>query len=196
MFDSRRYLKKCSRPNRNFSYSLHRNMPPLLPGSPPASPPSSPDSHGPNEQDAFPDAAKLRSVHSTAGYRNGISESKTAKLQQGFDEGYVLGAEIGALAGRILGVVEGVGSLRLRERANEELSLKELFGSSYFNENGTWKWDVTSVNGREGKEGNLGEGVMMRDVARSHPLVRRWTAVVEELGRRTGSDLDAFARDS
>lgn len=171
-------------------------MTPLLPGSPPASPPSSPDSHTAATEDTFPDAAKLRSVHNTTGYRNGISESKTAKLQQGFDEGYVLGAEVGALAGRILGVVEAVGSVKLRERASKELSVESLFGRDYFGEDGVWRWEVTAAQGQGtegGEDRNDEESLMMRDVAKSHPLVMRWSAIVEELARRKGIDLDALA---
>jgi hypothetical protein len=58
--------------------------------------------------DDVSDMARLRSTHNTAGYREGVSASKEAHVQDGFDEGYSLGAEIGTRVGWILGALEGL----------------------------------------------------------------------------------------
>lgn len=53
------------------------------------------------------DIPRLRSVHVTNGYREGLSASKEQHVQAGFDEGYSLGAELGLKVGWVLGVLEG-----------------------------------------------------------------------------------------
>ncbi|KAH0367759.1 essential protein-like protein Yae1, partial [Aureobasidium melanogenum] len=138
------------------------------------------------------DIPRLRSVHVTSGYRDGISASKAEHVQHGFDEGFSLSAVIGSKAGFLLGVLEGiVRSLRssatlskqVKEdviarfvTAREELGLQSLFGKYYFGEDGIWKFEV------EGKEGE----VTFRDVAEQHPVIVRWTQEVEELKKRFG----------
>ena len=63
---------------------------------------------------------RVRNTHVTNGYRDGISESKARFVQQGFDEGYSLGAELGLKAGWVLGVAESLvkalGQRRLSRR--------------------------------------------------------------------------------
>ena len=63
---------------------------------------------------------RVRSTHVTNGYRDGITESKARFVQEGFDEGYSLGAVIGLKAGWLLGVADGfvnaLGQRRLRRR--------------------------------------------------------------------------------
>ena len=174
----------------------------LLSGSAPLSPPSSPDSHASLGQDTFPDAAKLRSVHITQGYREGIANNKTTKLQQGFDEGYRLGAEVGARAGWILGVLESTGSTKLLENANKELSLKELFGPAYFDEDGLWKWECTATKASKpqdgpGRESNSAsdETMTFEDIVEAHPILKKWTDLVEEWARHSGLDMKALERD-
>lgn len=54
------------------------------------------------------DIPRLRSLHVTNGYREGIAVSKEQHVQAGFDEGYSLGAELGMKVGWILGVLEGI----------------------------------------------------------------------------------------
>jgi hypothetical protein len=54
------------------------------------------------------DIPRLRSEHSTAGYRDGTAAAKAASVQSGFDEGYSLAAVIGVRCGVILGVLEGL----------------------------------------------------------------------------------------
>ncbi|KAK4245064.1 hypothetical protein C7999DRAFT_43377 [Corynascus novoguineensis] len=54
------------------------------------------------------DIPRLSQSHQTAGYRDGIAAAKARTAQHGFDEGYPLGAHIGARAGQLLGVLEGL----------------------------------------------------------------------------------------
>ncbi|GLB04163.1 essential protein Yae1, N terminal [Aspergillus tubingensis] len=54
------------------------------------------------------DLPSLRRQHVTAGYRDGISASKTSHVQSGFDAGFPIGAQLGMRAGTILGILEGV----------------------------------------------------------------------------------------
>ncbi|KAI9844463.1 MAG: Essential protein Yae1, N terminal [Sclerophora amabilis] len=63
------------------------------------------------ERDGFSepsDVPRLRSHHSTVGYREGISVAKATAVQDGFDEGYALGAVIGLRVGYILGALDGM----------------------------------------------------------------------------------------
>ncbi|KAL1843484.1 hypothetical protein VTJ49DRAFT_1355 [Mycothermus thermophilus] len=54
------------------------------------------------------DIPRLAQAHHTAGYRDGIALAKSRFAQPGFDEGYPLGAALGARAGELLGVLEGL----------------------------------------------------------------------------------------
>ena len=54
------------------------------------------------------DTPRLRSIHVTAGYRDGIADGKTRSVQAGFDEGYSLGAVMGLNVGWILGTLKGL----------------------------------------------------------------------------------------
>ena len=66
------------------------------------------------------DIPRIRQIHSTAGYRDGITEGKAETIQQGFDEGVSLGGEFGLKVGELEGLVVGVvDALRARIRAND-----------------------------------------------------------------------------
>jgi hypothetical protein len=54
------------------------------------------------------DVPRLQATHSNAGYRDGIADAKSRFVQDGFDEGFALSAEIGRRVGWIIGVLEGV----------------------------------------------------------------------------------------
>ncbi|GKZ35976.1 essential protein Yae1, N terminal [Aspergillus brasiliensis] len=72
-------------------------------------PPTTHHSHPTTTSAAEPsDLPSLRRQHVTAGYRDGISASKTAHVQSGFDAGFPIGAQLGMRAGTILGILEGV----------------------------------------------------------------------------------------
>lgn len=138
------------------------------------------------------DIPRLRSTHITNGYREGIADSKAKYVQEGFDEGYGLGAVIGLKAGWCLGVLEGVcraiaakpvSSERSTEsdtdvrdlllKAREDLKLQNLFGAEYFGSDGIWLYDVP------GQDLETTE-VTFRDVAAAHPLLKRWVVTVTE----------------
>lgn len=160
------------------------------------SPPSTPTQTG------IPsDIPRLRSTHATAGYRAGISSSKTRSLQPGFDEGYSLGAVIGLRVGYVLGALEGLWcaydteckeKARLKEllrKGREELMIEKVFGKEYWDKDGVWTYEATS----EGDECTL------QEVAEQHPVVRTWIEKVREeigkagikLGRFEGSEWEA-----
>ncbi|KAJ5520032.1 hypothetical protein N7463_000485 [Penicillium fimorum] len=54
------------------------------------------------------DLPGLRRQHVTAGYRDGTSASKGAHVQEGFDGGFPVGAQLGMRAGTVLGIMEGL----------------------------------------------------------------------------------------
>lgn len=95
----------------------------------------------------------------TAGYRDGISLSKTYSLQEGFDQGYSLGAVLGLRVGYILGVFAALRhhggdreeketeggrerGERLWKEAKKSLSMKEVFAEKYFDGDGLWRFDL------------------------------------------------------
>ena len=157
----------------------------LLPGSPPSSPPDDHSGDIGEADDLISEVPRLRSIHVTAGYREGISSSKNKKIQQGFDEGYALGAEIGYQVGWILGILEGTKASQLLKLAREELDVKHLFSPQYFQEDGLWRWHVDTDEDQNAGTSNDGSGceetILFRHVASSHPLVRKWITAVEDL---------------
>ncbi|KAL5620286.1 hypothetical protein FOBRF1_003532 [Fusarium oxysporum] len=131
------------------------------------------------------DIRRLQTEHTTAGYREGITVSKESSLQAGFDEGFSLGASVGMRAGQTLGLLEGINEAvrglneadsskiaELLKQAREELSTQGLFTPEYWSEDGNWKYEVTPAMGAE--------DVVFSDVADAHPLVRKWTKIVDE----------------
>ena len=153
------------------------------------SPPTSPTAVDPS------DIPRLRSSHSTAGYRDGISTSKELSLQPGFDEGYSLGAVFGLRVGYILGALEGLCSAHLQEseerkrckklvkEARETLDIEIIFGREWWGEDGIWKYEV------QGKE----EEVTFREVVDAHPLVKRWIDRVDQEMKIAGVNVGRFA---
>ncbi|MCJ1480428.1 Essential protein Yae1, N terminal [Schaereria dolodes] len=134
----------------------------------------------PNEPSEVP---RLRTTHTTAGYRDGITTSKVQSLQPGFDEGYSLGATIGLRVGYILGVLEGIyGALKdgqgektccksLLDRARLELDLRRIFGEEVWAEDGTWRY---AVEGRE-------EEITFEKVTDAHPILMEWKEKLDRL---------------
>ncbi|KAK7731435.1 Essential protein Yae1, N terminal [Botryosphaeria dothidea] len=155
------------------------------------------------------DIPRLRSIHVTAGYRDGIAESKAGHVQDGFDEGFPLGAVLGIKAGWVLGALEGV-ALALRaaalgkvrntgaeeavetfERvrkqlaeARKELDIVSLFDQQYFDEEGIWKYEV------DGQD----EDVTFEEVAAQHPLISKWLSAVDALAEKEKIDLGILDR--
>ncbi|KAB5578319.1 hypothetical protein GE09DRAFT_1214501 [Coniochaeta sp. 2T2.1] len=148
------------------------------------------------------DIHHLQREHENAGYRDGITAAKAGSAQAGFDEGFGLGAVLGARTGRVLGVLEGIARAaaaaavvpgddenerermrRLWEGAGRELDLVRVFGDEYWTGEGVWKYEVTGAKG-EGEE-----EIVFADVAGAHPLIRKWEGVMEGEATRWGVDL-------
>lgn len=130
------------------------------------------------------DMHRLETEHATAGYREGVAAAKETSVQAGFDEGFGLGATIGLCAGQLLGTVEAVAeavkgsaddaaaaAVKLLEEARAELSTDKIFSAEYWAPDGNWRYDVEPKDGGE---------VLFADVASAHPLIRKWTALVDE----------------
>ncbi|PNP39304.1 hypothetical protein TGAMA5MH_08722 [Trichoderma gamsii] len=147
------------------------------------------------------DMRRLETEHATAGYREGISTAKEQTVQAGFDEGFSLGATIGLAAGQLLGMLEGIddalksrlggqagsqdgqgtasatATSELLAEARQELSVVKIFSPDYWAPDGNWSYDVESHGDGDGDE------ILFPDVAKAHPLIRKWTAIVDEQAR-------------
>jgi hypothetical protein len=163
--------------------------------SAPSSPTLLPNHHTPSQHPS--DIPRLQQEHATAGYRDGITSAKAASAQAGFDEGFGLGAVIGARAGRVLGVIEGLsgavpsdeGLKKLVEDAKKELGVVSIFAPEYWDSEGVWRYEVT----HGGEEGKDDEELVFADVAGAHPLVRKWEGVLSEEAKRWGIDLEVLS---
>ncbi|KAL8785149.1 MAG: hypothetical protein Q9213_003567 [Squamulea squamosa] len=167
--------------------------------SPPASPFSTTNTH-PAEPSDIP---RLRGIHSTEGYREGVSYAKHQAAQPGFDEAYPLGAILGLRVGYILGVLEGLfracgvtkgqvsGNGRsdvtkeeaqmfteLLAQARDELKIENLCGEEYWRNDGIWAYEV------RGKMGE--EDITFWDVADQHPVILKWLDKVRDEVRKLG----------
>jgi hypothetical protein len=133
----------------------------------------------------------------TDAYREGLSNSKSQFVQEGFDEGYALGADIGQRVGYILGVLQGlVAALRghdelrwkeaktLWDQAQTELAIGEVMGQKWIDAEGVWKWEVEGAD----------EDVTFREVAEQHPLIKSWLRRVKDMAGKWGVDLEALER--
>ncbi|KXT16899.1 hypothetical protein AC579_4726 [Pseudocercospora musae] len=147
------------------------------------------------------DVARLRSLHVTNGYREGIAISKEQYIQAGFDEGYSLGGEIGLKAGWCLGALEGMRkglrqsgdsevtltvmdeALKLWEEAEKELKPECLFSAQYFSAEGISLFGVTL------KEDQTENDIDVGDVAAAHPLIAKWTEKVLDVAGQVGLEL-------
>lgn len=112
-----------------------------------------------DDSDDVPDPSettRLSRDHYNAGYLEGITKSKEGALQEGFDSGYPLGAQIGLQAGNILGKLQGLGLSELEKQAKDDLSAESLFNERYWdhNVNKTWQGEI-------------------------HPLIKRWQIKLE-----------------
>lgn len=127
-------------------------------------------------------------------YREGLASAKGQYVQEGFDEGYALGADIGLRIGYIQGALKGFVSAwrghdqgaydevsELYEVAQKELAIEQLLGQTWVDEEGIWKWEVKDADG----------DATFREIAAQHPVVKKWDDKVEELARRWDVDLKA-----
>lgn len=150
------------------------------------------------------DLRRLKAQHNKEGYREGIMAGKAGSIQAGFDEGYSVGANVGLKAGQLLGLLEGIaaalGSVPSSEEASTAAELYitaktelgstvNLFGEAYWQVDGQWKYDVPSqASSRDEKS----EAVMPTPeaVADAHPLIVKWTAIVDEAVSRHNLNLE------
>ncbi|KAL8800562.1 MAG: hypothetical protein Q9223_002675 [Gallowayella weberi] len=172
------------------------------------SPPASPSSthHHPTEPSDIP---RLRSIHVTNGYREGIAAARDQAVQPGFDEAYPLGAILGLRIGCILGLLEGLCAAftvkkpnqfsanekerkeqdvieeerkrleGLLERARAELKTETLFGKEYWKSDGLWAYQVHSKAVEQ-------EDVTFWEVAEQHPAVQKWMETVRNEVQKAG----------
>lgn len=141
------------------------------------------------EQQHPSDIPRLQQEHTTAGYRDGITVAKATSIQSGFDEGFGLGATIGLKVGRLLGLLEGIAAATAKEDealllsdARTELGVRSVFGEAFWNVDGTWKYDVDELSSAD----QAGAELLFSHVAEAHPLVKKWTAIVEGEMRQRG----------
>ncbi|KAI4254472.1 MAG: hypothetical protein LQ352_003078 [Teloschistes flavicans] len=168
------------------------------------SPPSSPKSSAARHPTDPSDIPRLRSIHVTNGYREGIAFAKDQALQPAFDEAYPLGAILGLRVGYILGILEGLcgalgsasrgpaekaskereeeaGRLKvLLGQAREELKIEKLFGKGRWGDDGLWAYDV------HGRDDAVDNEITFREVADQHPVVGKWLARVRDEVRKAG----------
>ncbi|KAI1163552.1 hypothetical protein F5B18DRAFT_309937 [Nemania serpens] len=136
------------------------------------------------------DTRRLQAQHNTVGYREGITAGKASSMQAGFDQGFVIGANIGIRAGQILGLLEGIRAAlvdagpadelvradSLLSRATAELNPESLFTSEFWAPDGTWIYSVTAS--REGGD------ILYSDVADQHPLIATWNRIAHDTAER------------
>lgn len=195
------------------SYSQPRHSPPPSParqdeannnnlddvfGSAPSSPTLSHATRSTrnNEPSEVP---RLRSAHSTAGYRDGLTFAKGTTIQEGFDEGYGLGATMGLRIGSILGILEGIWAAVAKSDAKRAPALDDgevRMGTESQPETERLKALVVKARSELRTEGVFGrqywgeDGIWVYDVQESgggwkdvvdaHPLIQSWEAVAAE----------------
>lgn len=164
--------------------------------------PNSPNLDAPpsdHAREMLSDLPSRRRALDADAYREGLASAKGQYVQDGFDEGYALGADIGLRIGYIQGVLRGfVGAwkghdqatydevMELYETAQKELAIEQLLGQAWVDQEGIWKWEVKGADG----------DATFREVAAQHPTVKKWDDKVEELARRWGVDLKSIEKMS
>ncbi|KAI9759217.1 MAG: Essential protein Yae1, N terminal [Chaenotheca gracillima] len=166
------------------------------------------------------DIPRLRSQHSTVGYREGISVAKAGGVQEGFDEGYSLGAAMGMRVGFLQAALVGLCDLlatstseerlsgvddswrvgqqeisrieSLVRRSKLELDTRKVYAMEFLGDDAVWKWEVTDKEGRILEDTN--ESFTFEEVADSHPLIRKWNQIVLAEANKLGLNLDIFER--
>lgn len=146
------------------------------------------------------DMSRLRSQHRTSGYREGLSSAKNTTIQEGFDEGYGLGAVMGLEVGTILGLLEGIYASVLKlgkdehlekdrirsllEKARRDLRTEEVFSRQWWGDDGTWRYEVAGEDGE----------VTFKEVVSAHPTIQKWKELVNDEVKRWRLDLSVMER--
>jgi hypothetical protein len=87
--------------------------------------------HAPEvREEMLSDLPAVQRQHMTAGYREGLSDSKAKSMQGGFDQGYPIGFVLGIRVGKILGVLEGFLAAFAKDPAGPPEELLRLYMSA------------------------------------------------------------------
>src|SRR4051794_11697639 len=81
-------------------------------------------------EEMLSDLPAVQRQHMTAGYREGLSDSKAKSMQGGFDQGYPIGCVLGIRVGRILGVLEGFVAAFTKDPAGTPEELLRVYRSA------------------------------------------------------------------
>ncbi|CCU82031.1 ABC1 domain containing protein/yae1 [Blumeria hordei DH14] len=148
----------------------------------------------------FSDIPRLQQTHETAGYRDGITQGKRSYVQRGFDEGFGLGAKLGLRVGRIHGILQGIEESllapeatrvgRLRLAAEEELAMPKIYDKMWWDSDGSWTYAVVGAVCDEDNS-----VITYDDVARAHPLLKKWDDIVAEEIAQWHVDLFVLDKD-
>lgn len=76
------------------------------------------------------DLPAMQRQHVTAGYREGLTNSKAKSMQGGFDQGYPVGFELGIRVGKVFGVLEGFLAAFAKDKTKTPPGLLELYGNA------------------------------------------------------------------
>lgn len=74
------------------------------------------------------DLPAMQRQHMTAGYREGLFDSKAKSMQGGFDQGYPIGFQLGLRVGTIFGVLEGFLAAYAKDNTGSPTALVEAYG--------------------------------------------------------------------
>lgn len=85
------------------------------------------------DDDEFITTGDIKRIHVKQGYLDGLSKAKESSLQDGFDDGYPLGANFAIRVGQILSKLTN--DSELFQTAKKELNLTKILQRSYFDEN-------------------------------------------------------------
>lgn len=166
-------------------------------GSAPSSPVLSANAPQHRRHEILSDLPSRQRALDTDAYREGLANSKGQYVQEGFDEGYALGANLGLYVGYILGVLHGFATAwkghdekvheeakNIYETAQKELAIEQLLGQQWVDEEGIWKWGVVGSDGDP----------TFKEVAAQHPVTKKWMDKLQELATRWNVDLQAVEK--
>ena len=101
--------------------------------------------------------ADIKRMHSKQGYLDGITSAKESSLQDGFDDLFPKGAELGIIVGNILGSLISYDDQELFDQAKSELNISQVLHKRYFDED----LELRSTN--------------------DHEVIAKWQNVVQNL---------------
>lgn len=78
--------------------------------------------------------ADIKRMHTKQGYLDGITNAKESSLQDGFDELFPKGAELGIIVGNILGSLISYDDPELFDQAKSELNISQVLHKKHFDD--------------------------------------------------------------